>query len=334
LALGGRASLCAGCFGMAKCGSDRVAIAAARLVRRGCSGTRHHARRTNSTRRASTRQSRCAVADGAAGGRAIERVFFVPFGTLPTNVVVDSTRLAGGAQEIGSQRVDVLCRCIVAALLCSKRLRRDSTLVAAFAKPSWTRHVGDAFQRSFEGKVPDEAGMTGVVNVLGTELQNLEEEEQWVSTTLAQLLRVTRDAHECVRSSSSTDSARLAGWHWSSVVSLKQVLERLLAPSKVIGRPAKQEQPIPRLFLLSEDADATAQEALEEARADGAQQLVFVLGDHKGFGRGPVETLVSAWGAKEVTLGPTPLLTSQCITVLNWEMDKLWPPDLSDPLPH
>mmetsp|Transcript_53309 Transcript_53309/g.173321 ORF Transcript_53309/g.173321 Transcript_53309/m.173321 type:complete len:169 (+) Transcript_53309:330-836(+) len=129
--------------------------------------------------------------------------------------------------------------------------------------------------------------MTGVVDVLGTELQDLEEEEQWVSTTLAQLLKVTRDAHECVRSSSSTDTARLAGWHWSSVVSLKQALERLLAPSKVIGRPAKQEQPIPRLFLLSEDADTTVREALEEARADGAQQLVFVLGDHKGFGCGP-----------------------------------------------
>jgi tRNA (pseudouridine54-N1)-methyltransferase len=48
---------------------------------------------------------------------------------------------------------------------------------------------------------------------------------------------------------------------------------------------------------------------------------VTVLGDHLGFTEAE-EEILELRGAVRVSLGPVPMLTSQCITIVQWLLDN------------
>lgn len=282
----------------------------------------------------------------------------VPFGQMASDMKVDPLRLSG------AQRTDVLCRCIVAALLVSRRVRRDTSFVGALAKPDWTTRVGEAFLRSLDGQLPEGAGPTGVLEVVGSELQMLYEDEHWVGTTLAQILAQestelspwppSSSGRASLAAARASPAPRSAGWRRGSVSSLRDLLEGLLSSGAIpaagdtgsagacaaagigslaggvgLGNAGLGGGGETRLLVLREDARRTSREELQAARSEGAQRLVFVLGDHKGLKPPALGRIVADYGGRAVTMGPTPLLTSQCISALHYEMDRLWPASLS-----
>lgn len=253
--------------------------------------------------------------------RVAERIFLVPFGSIGKTPIVDPTRL------VGKERIDVFCRCVIASLMCSRRVRRDTTFVAALAKPAWTTRVGKAILESLDGALSPEAEPTGLVKVSGAQLEMLCPDEQWVGATLAQLVSAN-GRREAAADDAADDAAvgkhslrgglreeRVAGWCFGEVASLRQLMEDLIAPAPKATR----------IFVLREDGEQSARVALQEAHAEGAERLVFVLGDHVGLRPAACGRLVDDYGARAVTLGETPLLTSHCITVLQHLADSQWP---------
>jgi len=243
----------------------------------------------------------------------------VPFGSIEARPSVDPYRL------IGAQRFDVLCRCVVAALLCSRCIRRDSTFVAALAKPSWTTRVGQALLRSLDGTLPEEAGPTGVLRVSGPEVQRLSPDEQRVGMTLAQVF-AAQGARTAARAAAAGASGH-AGWCRGEVPSLRRLLWDLLAsgPAGQQASPALvPPHPAVRLLVLREDAQRHVRDELVVAKAEGIERLVFVLGDHVGLRPMASGRLITDFGGRAVSLGHTSLLTSHCITVLQFLVDRHW----------
>jgi len=102
------------------------------------------------------------------------------------------------------------------------------------------------------------------------------------------------------------------GWSCWEEESLRSLLHRVL---EARGRS--------RLLVLREDAPADASEELALAAADeGLEHLVVVVGDHIGLRPVAMGRLVSDFGASAISLGPTPLLTSQCISILQYLLDS------------
>lgn len=251
-------------------------------------------------------------------GLSVERVFVVPFGGVDAEPKVDPHRL------IGAQRCDVLCRCIVAACLVLRRLRRDTTFIGALAKPSWTTRIGQAMLDSLDGMLPAEAGPTGVLTVRGAELDMLSSDEQYVGLMLAQVLADCGSAGK-PSMAAKKELGQLQGWSHHKVASLRELLEGVLGegPSAALPPPSPPRGTT-RLLVLREDAPRSARSELELARADGVDRLVFVLGDHVGLRPIALGRLVTEFGGRAVTLGETHLLTSQCISVLQFLVDSTW----------
>jgi tRNA (pseudouridine54-N1)-methyltransferase len=88
----------------------------------------------------------------------------------------------------------------------------------------------------------------------------------------------------------------------------------LLSEMKEAGRP---------VIYLREDG-----EDIRKVIADAPETLkdaVYVLGDNQGVSEEDEKTLEEA-GARRISLGPAPLLSSQCITIIQYETDRLDPP--------
>lgn len=223
--------------------------------------------------------------------RALHRTFLVPFAAVPCWPQVDPDRLAG------SNRLDVFCRSLASAL--GTRPRRDSSFLAAFARPSWTPRIGLGLLESLDGKPPAGAGAVGVVEVVGRESEDIFLEERPTAERLKQLLQ----------------QQSVPGWRSWEEASMRSLLLKLLK-DEPRGKRA-------RLFVLQEDAAETAEEALSRLAAEPeVDHLIFVVGDHIGLRPMAVGRLVSDFGAEAVQLPTAPLLTSQCITVLQYLVDR------------
>lgn len=266
-----------------------------------------------------------------------ERVFLVPFGSIPATGSFDPCRLAG------ADRFDVLCRCIIASLLCSRRLRRDTSFIAALAKPSWTTRVGRALSQSLSGTLPTEAGDTRILEVEGCRLLELSPDEHKVALKLAQVLTAFTQHRALAEGSmkgysegeqtcqegprqaqklgNSGPGDGVSGWKLWNVASLRELVSSVHRPpgANLLGKRNSL------LLVLTEDAKVPARDALAEAYDAGIDRIIFVLGDHIGLRPAASDLLATDFGALRVHLGQTPLLTSQCISVLQFLADEYWP---------
>ena len=151
-----------------------------------------------------------------------------------------------------------------------------------------------------------------LLEVRGAEVELLYPEERWVGATLRKAL--ARHANPAL-GERWKDSARTAGWHLRDVESVKEALEGLFAEPGTCG------------LLLAEDGPHDALAELEVAREAGAKRVVFVLGDHFGLdARMRADLLRGFPSLRAVSLGPVPMLSSQCITVMNYLADRVWQP--------
>ena len=83
------------------------------------------------------------------------------------------------------------------------------------------------------------------------------------------------------------------------------------------------EEPLgetPRLLVMHEAGQRLLGAALPRP-AVPAHSTVTVLGDHLGFTEAE-EEILELRGAVRVSLGPVPMLTSQCITIVQWLLDN------------
>lgn len=220
------------------------------------------------------------AAESEAEDKASRRLFIVSFSTpLPA--------LDGMRNLPMTRDVDSFCRCAVGALLCSRRVRRDSTLLAVFAA-------------SAPGKPLD------VLELRGAELRMLYAAKGWVSATLARFLAGNAATEPGA-------SIRFDGWHLRNAASLSALLHELIA--KVDGKPQHAAQ----VVFLHGRARAKACECLAASHVVGVRELIVMLGH---------EAPLVAEGWSEVSLGGTPLLSSQAIGVVQYLADELWPAEV------
>mmetsp|Transcript_28209 Transcript_28209/g.63619 ORF Transcript_28209/g.63619 Transcript_28209/m.63619 type:complete len:276 (+) Transcript_28209:28-855(+) len=229
----------------------------------------------------------------ATEARRFHRTFLVPFASIPCWPEVDLDRLDGAL------RLDTFCRCIAAALHLGAKdaPRADSSFLAAFARPSWTSRLGLGLLDSLDGKPPSGARPVGVIEVSGRHLRTTQPSERDLAASLQRTLR----------------GAEEPGWYLSEEESMRKLLLRVL----------KSRGPS-LLMALREDSPVHASEEiarLSDADSADIQHLVIVVGDHIGLRPVASGRLVADFGAKPVTLGPTALLTSQCISILQYLLD-------------
>eukprot|EP00434_Breviolum_minutum_P035890 symbB.v1.2.031787.t1/scaffold3728.1/size51370/2 len=237
----------------------------------------------------------CGAMAPLAEVRSLQRTFLVPFASIPCWPQVDPDRLAG------SHRLDVFCRSLAAAL--GQRPRKDSSFLAAFAKPSWTRRIGMGLLESLDGQPPAGAAPIGVVEVVGGKSQDVFLEERPTAQRLKHLLQ----------------QQTVPGWRCWEEASMRSLLLKLLKDLQVGGGKSV------RLFVLQEEAAETAEEALAQLAVQPkvhVDHVIFVIGDHIGLRPMAFGRLVNDFGAKAVSLPTAPLLTSQCITVLQYLVDR------------
>ncbi|CAJ1448280.1 unnamed protein product, partial [Effrenium voratum] len=134
-----------------------------------------------------------------------------------------------------------------------------------------------------------------LAQVTGAEVSPLSPEERQVAGQLQALLA----------------GEEVQGWQRWQEASMKSLLLKL-HPSGAEGR---------RLFLLEEDAKLDVEEALMQLPPE-VEQLTFIVGDHIGMRPVAHGRLVSDFGAQPVRLNCPPLLTSQCITLLQFLTDR------------
>lgn len=91
-------------------------------------------------------------------------------------------------------------------------------------------------------------------------------------------------------------------------------LFELVTEFKASGRP---------LIYLREDGDDIRKIIGETPGA--FDDAVYVLGDNRGVSEDD-EILLKDAGARRISLGPAPLLASQCISIIHYECDRLNPP--------
>jgi len=231
-----------------------------------------------------------------------ERIFVVPFSRMPPDPLpaLDLTNLSSW------ERFDTLCRCIVATVMAARSLRREARFVGVFTKPPWMdAKVALALRQSILGIRQPGAPQHTRLEVKGSEVLQLYPEERWVAAALRKVLD---------RYQNPTKGPLLTGWHAGPEDSFRDVLEQLL------GEPGPPTQ----VFVLDEDAAEDAEVSLARARDSGQRRLLFILGDHVGLSPSSREELVSRFGAVPVQLGPVPLFTSQCITVLHFLLDRVF----------
>eukprot|EP00439_Symbiodinium_sp_Y106_P023967 s1711_g2.t3 len=255
---------------------------------------------------------------------SFHRTFLVPSASIPCWPEVDIERLAG------APRLDTLCRCIAATfhLGASSEPRSDSSFLAAFAKPSWTSRLGFGLLDSLDGRPPPGARPIGAVQVSGQHLRVTGPSERNLGAALKRLLEGEEEpGWSCWEENNHGLRFHEFGDNECSLKlplkeeSLRSLLHRVL---EARGRS--------RLLVLREDAPADASEELTFVRGfrhlalaaadEGLEHLVVVVGDHIGLRPVAMGRLVSDFGASAISLGPTPLLTSQCISILQYLLDS------------
>ncbi|CAE8590655.1 unnamed protein product, partial [Polarella glacialis] len=148
-----------------------------------------------------------------------ERVFLVPFPRIPPDPLPALNMDNLSAWE----RFDTLCRCVVAALMTSRRIRRNTRFLAVFTKPPWIgAKVAEALRESLQGRRLPEAPPHTQLEVRGEEVQMMYAEERWVAATFEKALKRFSDPE---LGAAWAKSARTAGWRLSSPESLAAVLE-------------------------------------------------------------------------------------------------------------
>ena len=211
-------------------------------------------------------------------------------------------------------RVDVLCRCATSALWYSNGIRADASLHLV---------LGD----------------TTTASVTGTDVRSLAPDEKTFALQLQRALDEDNAADDAI---DAGDVGVLDGVTLDAAVDTNLDFAQK-SPRKIARREARKVRarpPFPAGFdirrgdslsalvrRLSTENQAAPRAAdvvvLDEAGAPFEPRggdTVVVVADQGGWAPGALEALVEA-GARTCSLGPLPLLASQCITLINHRLD-------------
>ena len=196
-------------------------------------------------------------------------------------------------------RVDLLARCLAAGLFYSHGVRQQARVWLLLAD---ARRVVCCDGGRCKGLRPDERCLAAAVGraLAGHPLPGWSTREAMDLGAL--LVELTR-AKAAPEEPSASSACEIAAAD---------------APEEKLGEKPLCETP--RLLVMHEAGQRLLGAALPRP-AVPAHSTVTVLGDHLGFTEAE-EAFLEHRGAVRVSLGPVPMLTSQCITIVQWLLDN------------
>jgi tRNA pseudouridine-54 N-methylase len=249
------------------------------------------------------------------------RDFVVVFHDAPRALVTGDFEL----NDIASVRADLLARCCTATLFYSHGVRSEARLWVLFQGWARTLHLDGASAR---GLRPDERCFAAAIRralaavplpePAATESARGESGEQAAaavdgSDAVASSRSGGRQSRRRNRSTRGDEPEASRGWSVHDGDSLQARLEWLHA-ARAGGPP----------LVLHEQGSMPVVDALRRSAfaADSSGGAVtLVMGDHMGF-TAEEEAVLERGGGLRTALGDLPLLTSQCITIVNWLIDQ------------
>eukprot|EP00933_Yihiella_yeosuensis_P040246 TRINITY_DN34507_c0_g1_i1.p1 TRINITY_DN34507_c0_g1~~TRINITY_DN34507_c0_g1_i1.p1 ORF type:complete len:285 (-),score=47.34 TRINITY_DN34507_c0_g1_i1:26-880(-) len=176
----------------------------------------------------------------------VNRAFLLAFPSMPAIPTVNVDALRAG-EDVGrsfcdgsaTEEVDKICRSIVASILCSRRVRRDSDLFIQFGCAS--------------------NGEVSSLQLAGSSIRKLYADKRWMATMLARFLAQNPATESSSKDPNRSANIRSLGWRQLGLEKMK------------VHRNA-------RVFLLRQDAALDAEDAILAAKRDGVGQLVFLIG--------------------------------------------------------
>lgn len=131
------------------------------------------------------------------------------------------------------------------------------------------------------------------------------------------------------------DASSLAGMDYHEAA-IAATIQRVLKATKNL-LPEEIANPQPGIYVQKKSFEALVRECCEEGKQvfyldpEGVdardvkykENVVVIFGDYIGM-PSKSEKLLARLGAKEMTLGPVTLFASQCVTIVNNEMDRFF----------
>eukprot|EP00439_Symbiodinium_sp_Y106_P014968 s503_g2.t1 len=242
-----------------------------------------------------------------------ERVFLVPFPRMDTDPLraLDLRRL-----EV-AEGFGLLCRCIVGSLMTSRRIRQNTRFTAVFSKPPEipveAGEVKAAWKQSLQGKRLPGVPAHLKLDILGNEVRMIYAEEVWVAATFRKACQRFSDA---ALGSTWANSARTAGWRLQACESFWHELEELNSNESAGGEV---------VMLLHDKEGQPAEEVLEALKSCNLSRLV-ILPHTAEMNADQRANLCKEFPLRRVRLGSEQLAPPQRIVVLNYLIDRIWPP--------
>ena len=243
---------------------------------------------------------------------SLARHFIVPFSKIPSFLPPGSPRL-----DVVKTRADVYCRCLVAALMCSRGSRNDTVFTGVF--------LGGA-PRAPSAAAAGSGGGGGAAPcsllACGAHVRALRPDQHTCAAILSAALPggapAVGDALWDEACNSLAGRRGCCAGFWLSRGGLREAVLRACSAPLSGGAPA--------VLLLAQGAPPLEPQlgALATTRATS---LVVLLGDDGGWEGGALadaEAAAREGGAVAVlhaSLGPTELLASACITITHYVLD-------------
>ena len=216
-------------------------------------------------------------------------------------------------------RVDLLARCLAACLFYSHGVRQEARVWLLLAD---ARRVVCCDGGRCKGLRPDERCLAAAVGraLAGHPLPGWSTREAMdLGALLVELTcakAVLEEPSACENAAADAPEAKLGEEPLGEA-------RGCAGAGAVVSTCMLGEEPqgeTPRLLVMHEAGQRLLGAALPRP-AVPAHSTVTVLGDHLGFTEAE-EEILELRGAVRVSLGPVPMLTSQCITIVQWLLDN------------
>ena len=216
-------------------------------------------------------------------------------------------------------RVDLLARCLAACLFYSHGVRQEARVWLLLAD---ARRVVCCDGGRCKGLRPDERCLAAAVGraLAGHPLPGWSTREAMdLGALLVELTcakAVLEEPSACENAAADAPEAKLGE-------EPRGEARGCAGAGAVVSTCMLGEEPLgetPRLLVMHEAGQRLLGAALPRP-AVPAHSTVTVLGDHLGFTEAE-EEILELRGAVRVSLGPVPMLTSQCITIVQWLLDN------------
>jgi len=234
----------------------------------------------------------------------LQRHFVVPFSRVPSCLPPGGPRL-----DVVKTRADVWCRCVAAALICSRGTRNDTSFTAVF--------LGGAPRAPSAPSADAAAAPPCALLACGAHVRSLRPDQHTLAAILSAALPPAPCAPDGELNSLAGRRGCCAGF-WVSRGGLREAVLRACSAPLSGGAPA---------VLLLEQGAPPLEPQLGALATAHATALVVLLGDDAGWEGGlaaEAEAAAREGGAVAVlraSLGPMELLASACVTITHYVLD-------------